>query len=496
MFDLKVINSVLSELEEERGIPRKSVVEAIGTALATAYKKEYGRRGQVIRAKFDMDTGTTEFFQIKFIVDDTRVWFPTEYPEFNEDGTEFERPEVDPNAPTDEEDDRVRYDPEKHMLLADAQRIKKDTAVDEEMIFPLEPQDDFGRIAAQTAKQVIIQKIREAEKVSILGEFEGREGEIVTGSVQRVERGNIFLDLGRTQAVMPYDEQIPGERFRQGERVRAYLYSVEEGPRGVNIRVSRSHPRFLLKLFEQEAPELAGGAIEIKAIAREPGSRSKIAVHATDDQIDPVGALVGQRGVRVSTVMSELGGEKIDIIEWSEEEVHFIEDALSPAKVLDVEMEEEEHRAVVEVAEDQQSLAIGRGGQNVRLAAKLTGWRIDIHSAQGESVAESNDDGVVTIPDSEEDKTETKEKEEVTEEETTDEESKDEEKEKTEESKEEVVAEDASTEEEKEDEETKDDESEADTKDEEKEESSDEEEKVEESEKEEEEEKKKEDSKE
>lgn len=399
MLDLKVINSVLSELEEERGIPRESVVEAIGTALATAYKKEYGRRGQVIRAKFDMNTGTTEFFQIKFVVDDTRVWFPTE--------TEDEKGEenvhtVDPNAPTSEEDDRVRYDPEKHILIEDARRIKKDVQIDDEMIFPLETHDEFGRIAAQTAKQVIIQKIREAEKVSILGEFEGREGEIVAGSVQRVERGNIFLDLGRAQAIMPYDEQIPGERFRQGERVRAYLYSVEEGPRGVMIRVSRSHPRFLLKLFEQEVPELSSGVIEIKAIAREPGSRSKIAVRAIDEHIDPVGALVGQRGVRVSTVMSELGGEKIDIIEWSEEPAHFIEDALSPAKVLEVTVEEDEQRAVVEVAEDQQSLAIGRGGQNVRLAAKLTGWRIDIHSTQGESVAEADDAGTVTVAEQEE----------------------------------------------------------------------------------------------
>jgi len=391
MLDLKVINSVLSELEEDRGIPRESVIEAIGTSLATAYKKEYGRRGQVIRAKFDMGTGTTEFFQVKFVVDDTRVWFPTETEESKEEGENHERT-VDPNAPVSEEDERVRYDSEKHMLLEDARRIKKDVQVDDEMIFPLETHEDFGRIAAQTAKQVIIQKIREAEKVSILGEFEGREGEIVSGSVQRVERGNIFLDLGRTQAIMPYDEQIPGERFRQGERVRAYLYSVEEGPRGVMIRVSRSHPRFLMKLFELEAPELAGGLIEIKAIAREPGSRSKIAVHAVDDHVDPVGALVGQRGVRVSTVMSELGGEKIDIIEWSEEQAHFIEDALSPAKVLDVVIDEDEHRATVEVVEDQQSLAIGRGGQNVRLAAKLTGWRIDIHSMQGESTPEAMDD--------------------------------------------------------------------------------------------------------
>jgi len=393
MFDLKVINSVLSELEEERGIARESVIEAIGTALATAYKKEYGKRGQVIRAKFDIETGETEFYQVKFVVDDSRVWFPTE----PEDGEEVEGPRVDPNAPTDEDDDRVRFDEEKHIIVDVARRIKKDVQVDDELVFPLEAHEDFGRIAAQTAKQVIIQKIREAEKVSILGEYEGHEGEIISGTVQRVDRGNIWLDLGRAQAIMPYDEQIPGERFRQGERVRAYLYSVEEGPKGVMLRVSRSHPRFLMKLFEQETPELSSGAIEIKAIAREPGSRSKVAVHAVDEHIDPVGALVGQRGVRVSTVMSELGGEKIDIIEWSEEPAHFVEDSLSPAKVLDVLIEEDEHRAVVEVAEDQQSLAIGRGGQNVRLAAKLTGWRIDIHSAEGESMAESDTSGEVTI---------------------------------------------------------------------------------------------------
>lgn len=396
MFDLKVITSVLGELEEERGIPRARVLEAIDTALATAYKKEYGKRGQVVRAKFDLNTGATEFFQVKFVVDESRVWFPEDEDESDASSTSSTTHGDEPAAgePVDEEDERVRFDPEKHILLSDAQRIKKDVQVDEELIFPLEPQEDFGRIAAQTAKQVIIQKIREAEKVSILGEFEGREGEVVSGTVQRVERGNIFLDLGRTQALMPYDEQIPGERFRQGERVRAYLYAVEEGPRGVVIRVSRSHPRFLLKLFEQEAPELASGAIDIKAIAREPGSRSKVAVHANDEHIDPVGALVGQRGVRVSTVMSELGGEKIDIIEWAAEPTHFIEDALSPAKVLDVQINEVDHKATVEVSEDQQSLAIGRGGQNVRLAAKLTGWRIDIHSVQGESMAEADEEGL------------------------------------------------------------------------------------------------------
>ena len=227
MFDLKVINSVLGELEETRGIPREKVIEAIETALATAYKKEYGKRGQVVRAKFDIGTGATEFFQVKFVVDDTRVY---EAAETDEEGVEIvENPD----------DERVRFDPEKHIMVLDARRIKKDIAIDDEMIFPLESQDDFGRIAAQTAKQVIIQKIREAEKVSILGEFEKRQGDIVSGTVQRVERGNIYLDLGRTQAIMPYDEQIPGERFRQGERVRAYLYNVEESPRGVFLRVSR-----------------------------------------------------------------------------------------------------------------------------------------------------------------------------------------------------------------------------------------------------------------
>jgi len=384
MFDLKVINSVLDQLEEERGIPRERVIDAIETALATAYKKEYGKRGQIVRATFDLNTGTTEFNQVKIVVDKDQVKMPVETPEGEETPEEVD----------DLEDTRIRFNQEQHILIEDAQRMKKGAELDEEMVFPLETKADFGRIAAQTAKQVIIQKIREAEKVSILGEYEGREGDIVSGTVQRVERGNIFLDLGRAPAILPYDEQIQGERFRQGERVRAYLYSVEEGNRGVFLRVSRSHPKFLPNHYELETPELTTGAVEIKAIAREPGSRSKIAVHAVDEHIDPVGSLVGQRGVRVSTVMSELGGEKIDVIEWSEDSRQFIEDALSPAKVIDVQIDEEERRAKVEVSEDQQSLAIGKGGQNVRLAAKLSGWKIDIHSLGGDEEAESDGEDV------------------------------------------------------------------------------------------------------
>ncbi len=386
MFDLKVMNSVLGELEEERGIPREKVIEAIEAALATAYKKEYAKKGQVIRAKIDLNAGTTEFQQIKEVVDESSVQFDAEgeeAPEGHEHHTHKELAEGEVELP--------HYNAEQHILIADAKFIKRDAAVGDELVFPLEAKDDYGRIAAQTAKQVIIQKIREAEKVSVVAEFGKRQNEIVSGTVQRMERGNIYVDLGRATGILPYEAQIPGERYRQGERIRALLYQVEESPRGIYLRLSRAHPQFLVKLFEMEVPEAAHGTVIFKAVAREAGSRSKVAVVSTDSHVDPVGSLVGQRGVRVSTVTSELGGEKIDIIEWSEDQKHFIEEAISPARVVSVELDEAEHKATIKVAEDQQSLAIGRGGQNVRLAAKLTGWRIDIQSAGGATIAEASD---------------------------------------------------------------------------------------------------------
>ncbi|MEN9621573.1 MAG: transcription elongation factor NusA, utilization substance protein [Candidatus Parcubacteria bacterium] len=363
MFDLKVIHSVLGQLEEERGIPKEKILEAIEMALATAYKKEYGKRGQIVRATFNVDTGATEFFQVKIAVDDTKV---IDVPE------EEEMPELPP------EDERVRYNSEHHIWIDEARMIKKNIALDEEMLFPLEPKDDFGRIAAQTAKQVIIQKIREAEKVSVLSEYGKREGDIVSGTVQRIERGTVFIDMGRATGVLPFEEQIRSEHFKQGERIRAYLFRVEESPRGVFLKLSRSHPKFLEKLFEIEAPEIANKTVEVKAVAREAGSRSKIAVMSNDSHIDPIGSLVGQRGVRVTTVTSELGGEKIDIIEWSADPKKFITDALSPAKPSNITLDEVAKTATVEVKDSEQSLAIGKGGQNVRLAAKLTGWKIDI----------------------------------------------------------------------------------------------------------------------
>lgn len=377
MFDLKVINSVVQQLEEERGIPRDKSLEAISLALATAYKKEYGKKGQIVRASFDSNSGQVEFWQVKIVVDRSQVIM---------EGDEEE--EIDLKE-ANLEDIKIRYNPEQHMLLEDARRIKRDAEIGDELVFPLELKADFGRIAAQTAKQVIIQKIREAEKVSVMGEYGQKEGEIVAGTVERVERGVVHIDMGRAVGVIPYEEQIPTERWKTGDRIRAYLFAVEETPKGIVLKLSRAHPKFLAKLFETEAPEIAQGSVEIKGVAREAGSRSKIAVISHDAHIDPIGSLVGQRGVRVGTVTSELSGEKIDIVEWNEDPAIFIEEALSPAEIITIELSEKEHRAIVTVSEDEQSLAIGKGGQNVRLAAKLTGWKIDIKSA---GAPESEDD--------------------------------------------------------------------------------------------------------
>ena len=388
MIDLKVINSVIEQMEQERGIPKAKMLEAIEMALATAYKKEYGKRGQIIKSKVDLASGKMEFVQVKTVVDKNSVVVREEKDdsEAEERFKRSRRMEEEKVELNEKGEKIVYYNPEHHIFTEDAKRIKKDAKVGDELVFPLEEKSDYGRIAAQTAKQVIVQKIREAEKVSVFNEYGEKEGTIVTGIVQRLERGNLFVDMGRATAILPFEEQIPGEKYKPGERIRGYLYKVEETPKGIFLRLSRSHPKFLEELFRTESPELGTGTIEIKSIAREAGSRSKIAVASKDEHIDPVGSLVGQRGVRVSTVMSELGGEKIDIIEWSADPKKFIEEALSPARILSVTVDETEKKAEVEVAADQQSLAIGKGGQNVRLAAKLTGWKIDIISVEGEYV--------------------------------------------------------------------------------------------------------------
>jgi len=387
MLDLKTMKSALEQLEQERKIPREKIIDAIEQALAAAYKKDYGKKGQIIRAKIDIETGVMEFYQIKIVVDDTLVRMTSE----------------DDEEEIAEDDERVRFNEEHHILIEDAKKIKSDVIPGEELVFPLENKDDYGRIAAQTAKQVIIQKIREAERGAIIEEYGTKEGEIINGFVSKVERGIVYIDFNRATGIILPEEQIPGEFYKRGERIRAYLYQVEETPRGVNLKLSRTHPELIEGLFAMEAPEIASGVVEIKSIAREAGNRSKIAVFSNDEHVYPVGSCVGQKGVRVTTVMSELNGEKIDIIPWSPDPAKYISSAISPANVLKIEVNEAEHKAVVEVANDQLSLAIGKGGQNVRLAAKLTGWRIDIKSIEKDgSVGEENissddilDDGIV-----------------------------------------------------------------------------------------------------
>ncbi|MBU1091870.1 transcription termination factor NusA [Patescibacteria group bacterium] len=390
-MDLKALKSTLEQLETERGVPKEKIIETIEDALAAAYKKDYGKKGQIVRAKFNLKTGTTEFFQIKIVLDETMVKPETE------EGEEGATDELEVSQNTEEgEIKKIRFNPERHIMLDEARKIKKDVKPEEEMVFSLETKEDYGRIAAQTGKQVIIQRIREAERASIYDEFKDKEGEVASGIIQRIEGGNIFLDLGRATAVLPREEQVWGERYRIGERIKALIFLVEQAPRGINIYLSRSHPRFLTKLFEMEVPEITSGAIEIKSTAREAGSRSKIAVMSNKEEIDPVGSCVGQKGVRVGTVISELGGEKIDIMEWSDDAETFIANALSPAKVIEVEIKQKGKSAIVTVEEDQVSLAIGKRGQNVRLAAKLTGWKLDIRSRSGESIAQATEKGKVT----------------------------------------------------------------------------------------------------
>ncbi len=380
MLDIKQMKAALEILETEKRIPKEKIIDAIEQSLAAAYKKDYGEKGQIVRCHLDMDSGAMNFEQVKIVADESTVRMP----KFDDEGNEIKE-EIELDAEGKPVDARTRYNEEHHILLSEARLIKKDAVVGDEVVFPLELRDDFGRIAAQTAKQVVMQRLREAERESVVQEFGGKEGSIVSGTIQRIERGIVYVDLGRATAVLPMDEQIKNERYFPGMRLRAYLYSLDEGSRsGFSMRLSRTHPKFLIELFKQESPEVANGVVEIKAIAREPGARSKVAVYTQDESIDPIGSCVGQRGSRVNTISTELNGEKIDLIEWSSTPEQFVADALSPAEIESIELNEEEKKATVYVSESEQSLAIGKGGQNVRLAAKLTGWKIDIVSIDAE----------------------------------------------------------------------------------------------------------------
>lgn len=357
-MDLKTLGSSINQIALEKGISPEKVIEAIEIALAAAYKKQYLKKTEMVKADFDPKTGLLKFWKKRLVIDEKMI-------------------ASDKTKKAEEE--KIRHIPEYHIFLEEAKKKKPKIKVGEEILEPLEEHEEFSRIAAQTAKQVIIQKIREFEKKSILEEFQDKEGEIISGVIQKFDRGNIYVDLGRSIGVMFANESIPGEHYRIGERARFYVLAVQEEGRLPGIILSRANPEFIKKLFELEVPEIAEKIVEIKSIAREPGYRTKIAVFSNQEGLDPVGSCIGQRGMRVIAITNELGNEKIDIIEWAKEPEKFIANSLSPAKVKSVEILPRREAKVL-ADEDQLSLALGKGGQNVRLAAKLTGWKIEISS--------------------------------------------------------------------------------------------------------------------
>jgi transcription termination/antitermination protein NusA len=398
-MDLKALGTAVQQIAGEKGIAPEQVVGAIEMALAAAYKKEYRKRSEIVKAKFDPKAGTMRFWQVKLVVDpaEVRIVEEDEEAEREREREHRTRPGERPEEPMEGETEQLpRYNADRHIFLEEAKKIKSSAVVGEELEFPLEEHADFGRIAAQTAKQVVLQHLREAERLSVQEEFSDKEGQIVSGIIQRFDRGNVYVDVGRAVGIMFHNESVPGEHYRIGERLRFYVLAVQDDPRRPGIILSRSHPKFVLKLFELEVPEIADGTVEIKQIAREPGSRTKVAVASKEEGVDPVGSAVGQRGTRVMAVTNELGNEKIDIIEWSESAESFVGNALSPAKVKLVEVMPRREAKVL-VAEDQLSLAIGKGGQNVRLAAKLTGWKIDVRSQSRPE--EEQEGGVAAVPD-------------------------------------------------------------------------------------------------
>lgn len=366
-MDLKSFASAMSQIAAEKEIPEDKVLEIVEQAIATAYKKEYGEKGDLIKADFNPDTGEVKFWKVKRVVDEDMILT-------DEELKMLKKGELESAG------DKVRFNPKRHVMTEDAE----DKEAGEEIKEPLETKEHFGRIAAQTAKQVVLQKIKETERNLNYEEYKEKEGEVLSGVVQRVEGRNILVDIGKVLGVLTKDEQIPGEYYKPGQRYKVYVLKVEKTPKGPTVYLSRAFPKLVSRLFELEVPEISTGIVEIKAIAREAGSRSKVAVYSEEEGVDPVGTAVGQRGTRVGAIISELNGEKIDIIEWAEEEKEFISNALSPANVHQVEVVDE-NKATATVSEEELSLAIGKNGQNVRLAANLTGWKIDVKSLGDES---------------------------------------------------------------------------------------------------------------
>ncbi|MCK5080544.1 MAG: transcription termination/antitermination protein NusA [Candidatus Moranbacteria bacterium] len=394
-------HSAISQICEEKGLDKDSVIKTIESALAAAYKKDYGKKGQIIVSHIEAKTGSAKFKQLKEVIDESvRNMEDLEKIEVDKDyflgEAKLSKEEMESRSLQlldDENDYLPKFNNDKDVLLKDAQKSNKKIKLGDFLEKDLPSEGDYGRVASQTAKQVIIQRLREAERTAMFEEYKSKEGEIINGSVHRVEGRNVYIDLGKSIGVLYPSEQIPGEYYRIGQRLRVYIKKVEEDNRGSGITLSRASIGLVKKLFELEVPEIFTKVIEIKAAAREAGNRTKIAVASNDDDIDPIGSCVGQKGTRVQAIIEELGGERIDIIEWSDKIDKLIASSLSPAKVVKVELKEEENKAIVYVEQGQLSLAIGQKGQNVRLAAKLTGWKIDV-AAMEEKKEEKISEGI------------------------------------------------------------------------------------------------------
>jgi N utilization substance protein A len=391
------ISAAIKQLCEEKNLDYTAVIEAVELALAAAYRKDYGERNQNIKVKFDPESGKSKVFDVKTVVENlpeqeeaemlANLYNPAPISpkeayrddfrnDFRNDFRAEQREEEN-----SEGEEKKKFNPKTDIQIKEAAILKSGIAIGDELVMDLPIPESYGRMAAQTAKQVIIQKLREMERDMVFSEFKDKEHEVVSGVVQRREGRFVFVDLGKTIGLLPAEEQIYGERYNPNDRLKVFIKEVRESHKGPEVILSRRSEEILKKVFYLEIPEIANGLVEIKAVAREAGSRSKVAIWTDEENVDPVGSCVGQRGSRVQTIIGELGGEKIDIIEYNENPEKFIANALAPAKVLSIELDEVEHKARVKVSPDKLSLAIGKAGQNVRLAARLTGWKIDIFEA-------------------------------------------------------------------------------------------------------------------
>lgn len=383
--------AAIAQICEEKGISRDAMLGVIASALSAAYKKETGRKGHIVRAEFDEKSGEAKFFEIYRVIEKAERDWSKELPgwEFKSESLDKSRkPKIWEEEKFEEREQREEklpyFRPEREMLLADGRKFMPKIKKGEYLALPVKAPKDFGRIAAQTAKQVVLQKIKEIEKEIIYDEYYKKIGEVMPGTVQRIEGVQAHIDLGKTIALLPRKEQVIGERYDQGQRLKVYVLRVDFESRSSMVIVSRSHPGLVEGLFRLEVPEIFAGTVDVVKVVREPGQRAKVAVMSKDESVDPVGSCIGQRGTRVQAVTDELRGERIDIVEYSEDPIVFLERAISPAKVKKIEVaDEESKRARIFVDKDQQSIAIGRSGQNVRLASRLVGWEIDIELWMG-----------------------------------------------------------------------------------------------------------------